>query len=293
MIGRRLEIMLLLAISASVLPAPCVADSKLSEACAAVLSNLPARQPRLHDPESELARVGYAAAMARPGLGRAKLEEFAKLVRSNPWQQIASPVREEILELRQLSADERQRRTRELAARVLATLQARLGAMNLGFHFNLHGGRPLDYLLRGGIDATLGDIRLQHDHRHVPVPKVYFFRSDVSLDAILGEPHPDLVFLGRMGTSLVIFDTRAPELEAARERGAIIREDEISMTFQTGISTGYAGVSSDAYLLPPIPLDWNLSPILGLWWMTRGEKTWAMLRYLEQVAENWARLKSG
>lgn len=285
--------MLFLAISAAVIPAPCVADLRLSEVCAAVLSNLPARRPQLPDPERELSRVGYAAAMARPGLGRAQLEQFAKLVRSNPWQQLAAPVREEILELRELTADERQQRTRQLAARVLATLQARLGARDLGFHFNLHGGRPLDYLLRGGIDATFGDIRLRHDHRQVPVPKVYFFRSDAGLDAIMGEPNPDLVFLGRMGTSLVIFDTRAPELEAARASGAIVREDRISMTFRSGVSSGFMGISSNAYLLPPLQLDWNLSPVLGLWWMTREEKTWAMLRYLEQVAENWAFIKTG
>lgn len=205
--------------------------------------------------------------------------EFAKL---DFWGQVAPGVRGEIERARAAKLGKaafKEYVSKEADAAIERIKKAR-GVANIGFHFNLHGGRREDYV-GTGIRATMGDIAARYDMNADRNQKVYFFQSAkhgayVPLDASNGEI---LFFPTRMGHALNLFDLDAPALAAARADGRIKNFGEISMDFH-----GMGGVPYSAYLAPPVEVFIGTAKKVGLKKLTRDEETLATIRYLEAAA---------
>lgn len=202
--------------------------------------------------------------------------EFAKI---DLWGQVAPGVRAEIEEARAAKTGKaafKEYVSKEADAAIERIKKAR-GVANIGFHFNLHGGRREQYVGQG-INATMGDIALRYDMNGDRNQKVYFFQSArhggfVPLDASNGEI---LFFPTRMGHALNLFDLDAPALAAARADGRIKNFGEISMDFH-----GMRGVPYSAYLAPPVEVFIGTAKKVGLKKLTRDEETLATIRFLE------------
>lgn len=223
---------------------------------------------------------GKKAEEAPPASEAERLDrEFAKL---DLWGEVAPGAREEIEKARAAKMSKaafKEYVTKEADAAVERIKKAR-GVANIGFHFNLHGGRREDYV-GTGIRATMGDIAARYDMNADRNQKVYFFQSAqhggfVPLDASNGEI---LFFPTRMGHALNLFDLDAPELQAARADGRIKNFGAISMDFH-----GMRGVPYSAYLAPPVEVFIGTAKKLGLKKLSRDEETLATIRYLEAVA---------
>lgn len=223
---------------------------------------------------------GKKAEEAPPASEAERLDrEFAKL---DLWGEVAPGAREEIEKARAAKMSKaafKEYVTKEADAAVERIKKAR-GVANIGFHFNLHGGRREEYV-GTGIRATMGDIAARYDMNADRNQKVYFFQSAqhggfVPLDASNGEI---LFFPTRMGHALNLFDLDAPELQAARADGRIKNFGAISMDFH-----GMRGVPYSAYLAPPVEVFIGTAKKLGLKKLSRDEETLATVRYLEAVA---------
>lgn len=224
--------------------------------------------------------VGKKAEEAPPANESERLDrEFSKI---DLWGQVAPGVRAEIENARAAKMGKaafKEFVAKEADAAIERIKKAR-GVSNIGFHFNLHGGRREDYV-GTGIRATMGDIAARYDMNADRNQKVYFFQSAkhggfVPLDASNGE----ILFLpSRMGHALNLFDLDAPALAAARADGRIKNFGEISMDFH-----GMRGVPYSAYLAPPVEVFIGTAKKVGLKKLTRDEETLATLRYLEAVA---------
>lgn len=223
---------------------------------------------------------GKKAEEAPPASEAERLDrEFAKL---DLWGEVAPGARKEIEDARAAKMSKaafKEYVTKEADAAVERIKKAR-GVANIGFHFNLHGGRREEYV-GAGIRATMGDIAARYDMNADRNQKVYFFQSAqhggfVPLDASNGEI---LFFPTRMGHALNLFDLDAPELAAARADGRIKNFGAISMDFH-----GMRGVPYSAYLAPPVEVFIGTAKKLGLKKLSRDEETLATIRYLEAVA---------
>lgn len=204
--------------------------------------------------------------------------EFSKL---DLWGRVAPGARAEIEKARaeKMSKAAFKDYVAKEADASIARIKAARGVANIGFHFNLHGGRREEYVGRG-INATMGDIAARYDMNADRNQKVYFFQSAqhggyTPLDASNGEI---LFFPTRMGHNLNLFDLDAPELQAARADGRIKNFGAISMDFH-----GMKGVPYSAYLAPPVEVFIGTAKKLGLKKLTRDEETLATVRYLEAV----------
>ncbi|MBI2387321.1 MAG: hypothetical protein HYV14_15115 [Elusimicrobia bacterium] len=223
---------------------------------------------------------GKKAEEAPPASEAERLDrEFAKL---DLWGQVAPGARAEIEDARAAKMSKaafKEYVSKEADAAIERIKKAR-GVSNIGFHFNLHGGRRQDYV-GAGIRATMGDIAARYDMNADRNQKVYFFQSAehggyVPLDASNGE----ILFLpSRMGYALNLFDLDAPELAAARADGRIRNFGAISMDFH-----GMRGVPYSAYLAPPVEVFIGTAKKIGLKKLTRDEETLATVRYLEAAA---------
>ncbi|MDP3543501.1 MAG: hypothetical protein Q8T11_13610 [Elusimicrobiota bacterium] len=223
---------------------------------------------------------GKKAEEAPPASEAERLDrEFAKI---DLWGQVAPGVRAEIEAARASKLSKaafKDHVTKEADAAVERIKKAR-GVANIGFHFNLHGGRREDYV-GTGIRATMGDIAARYDMNADRNQKVYFFQSAqhggyVPLDASNGEI---LFFPTRMGYALNLFDLDAPALAAARADGRIKNFGAISMDFH-----GMRGVPYSAYLAPPVEVFIGTAKKIGLKKLTRDEETLATIRFLEAAA---------
>lgn len=202
--------------------------------------------------------------------------EFAKL---DLWGEVAPGVRREIEDARaaKMSKAAFKEYVSKEADAAIERMKSARGTSNIGFHFNLHGGRREDYV-GTGIRATVGDIALRYSMNGDRNHKVYFFQSAehggyIPLDASNGEI---LLFPTRMGHALNLFDLDAPELAAARADGRIKNFGSISMDFH-----GMKGVPYSAYLAPPVEVFVGTAKKIGLRRLTRDEETLATIRYLE------------
>ena len=160
-------------------------------------------------------------------------------------------------------------------------IKAARATENIGFHFNLHGGRREDYV-GGGIRASKGDIALRYSMSGDANDKVYFFQTKEhdaysALDASNGEI---LYFPSRMGYALSLFAVDAPELKAALADGRITNAGSISMDFHKGMR----GVPYSAYLAPPLEVFVRTAKKIGLKKLSRDEETLATARFLEAAA---------
>lgn len=234
--------------------------------------------------------LGMLKGMANPFGGRKAEEippsneaerldrEFAKV---DFWGQVAPVARAEIEKAR--AAKMGKAAFKEYVAKeadaAVERMKAARGTGNIGFHFNLHGGRREDYV-GAGIRATQGDIALRYSMNADANHKVYFFQSAqhggyTPLDASNGEI---LFWPTRMGHALNLFDLEAPELKAAMADGRIKNMGAISMDFH-----GMRGVPYSAYLAPPVEVFIGTAKKLGMKKLSRDEETLATIRYLEAV----------
>lgn len=205
--------------------------------------------------------------------------EFAKL---DLWGQVAPGARAEIEKARaeKLSKEAFKEYVGREAGASIERIKAARGVANIGFHYNLHGGRREEYV-GVGIRATMGDIALRYTMNGDTNYKVYFFQSAehggfVPLDARHGE---SLFIKMRMGYALNLFDLDAPALREARADGRIKNPGSISMDFH-----GMKGVPYEAYLAPPVEVFSKTAKKIGMTKLTWDEETLATIRYLEAAA---------
>ena len=195
------------------------------------------------------------------------------------WDKVAADARSEVLGLRarKLSKAALKEYVRAEAAAAFDRIKAARGVVNIGLHYNLHGGSREGYV-GTGIRATKGDIALRYSMNGDSNDKVYYFQTAAhspydALDASNGEI---LLFPSRMGSVLSVFDLDAPELAAARADGRIKNAGAISMDFH-----GLPGVPYSAFLAPPMQVFTDTAKRLGLRSLSRDEETLAAVRFLE------------
>ncbi len=202
--------------------------------------------------------------------------EFSKI---DFWGQVAPAARAEIegLRARKLSKDELKAYVQTEADAAIERIKAARGVANIGFHYNLHGGRREEYV-GVGIRATMGDIAARYDMNADRNQKVYFFQSAqhagfTPLDSRHGE---HLFIKMRMGYALNLFDLDAPALKEARADGRIKNFGSISMDFH-----GMKGVPYESYLAPPVEVFTKTAKKIGMQKLSWDEETLATVRYLE------------
>lgn len=205
--------------------------------------------------------------------------EFSKL---DLWGKVAPAARAEIEKARaeKMSKAAFKEYVAKEADAAIERIKAARGVSNIGFHYNLHGGRREEYVGEG-IRATMGDIALRYTMSGDTNYKVYFFQSAehggfAPLDAKHGE---HLFIKTRMGYALNLFDLDAPALKAARADGRIRNPGSISMDFH-----GMKGVPYEAYLAPPVDVFTGTAKKVGLKKLSWDEETLATIRYLEAAA---------
>lgn len=241
--------------------APAGLGGRVGRIISSVLSAFGSKKPDEPPPQSEAQRLD---------------REFANL---DLWGRIAPSVRGELasLQARKLGKAAMREYVQAEAEKALEAMKRSAGSANLGFHFNLHGGRRDDYVGQG-IRATMGDIALNYSTHGDRNYKVYFFQSQQhSLFALLDEGNPAiLLFPSRMGHVLNIFKLDAPEIEAAKAAGRIRNHGAISMDFH-----GMNGVPYSAYTAPPLEVFNGTKRKLGVKRLSRDEETLATIRFLE------------
>ena len=235
--------------------------------------------------------LGMLKSMANPFGGKSAEEvipaneaqrldrEFSKI---DLWGQVAPTAKAEIEKIRALKLSKAAMKEyvqREADAAIERIKTAR-GIANIGFHYNLHGGRREEYVGEG-IRATMGDIALRYSMNADSNYKVYFFQSAehggfVPLDATHGE---HIFIKMRMGYVMNLFDLDAPPLAAARADGRIKNFGAISMDFY-----GMKGVPYSAYLAPPVEVFHKTAHMIGLKKLAWDEETLVTVRYLEAAA---------
>lgn len=195
------------------------------------------------------------------------------------WEAVAASIGPELETLRAMTKEARAGYLRRAGADIVERLKARHGTAEIGFHYNLHGGRPEQYTEAGGIRATMGDIALQYSMHGDRSYKVYFFRSSQhSLYDLLSERHPNLVS-PRMGDVLMLFKVdgfikRALETGVARNLGAI------SVDFDETKLPRMIGVPKEDFLGAPLTVFSGVGRRLGRK-LSRDEETLAVMRYIE------------
>ncbi|MFH1829471.1 MAG: hypothetical protein ABH871_01675 [Pseudomonadota bacterium] len=170
---------------------------------------------------------------------------------------------------------------------ILNRMMFSLGVHRLGFHYNLHGGCATDYLEKGGILATQGDIELKYTRLGDPAFKVYFFDSNnCGLFEILNERHASL-FGPRMGNVLVLFDLGSSYLmQAFAQRGASKRT-ATSIDFdpewiKEQNNGKMVGIPASTFVMPPLTIFEGVKRAIGhTGWLSRDDETLTVMRYIE------------
>ncbi|MBI5246071.1 MAG: hypothetical protein HY923_02745 [Elusimicrobia bacterium] len=223
---------------------------------------------------------GKAAEEAPPANEAERLDrEFSRV---DLWNKVAPAAKMEIEKIRadELSKAALKEYVQREADAAIERIKAARGVANIGFHYNLHGGRREEYV-GAGIRATMGDIALRYSMNADSNYKVYFFQSAqhggfVPLDSTHGE---HIFIKMRMGYVMNLFDLDAPALAAARADGRIKNFGSISMDFH-----GMKGVPYSAYLAPPVEVFHGTAKKIGLKKLGWDEETLVTIRYLEAAA---------
>jgi hypothetical protein len=214
------------------------------------------------------------------------------------WKDLRDPVQSEIQQIRTLSKAARQTYLEKTGDEIVARLKQRYGHEELGFHYNLHGGALEDYVDRGGIMVSRGDIALNYGHGD-PSLKVYFFRSsNISLYHLLSEGNPQLYGAGRMGNVLMVFPYDSDYILRGMKEKGIQKPSSISLDFEedwvrkqemsqhTGTSIG---IPATEFFAPPAEIFHGLKKKVGLGGLSRDEETLATMRYLEKFWSTFGR----
>lgn len=209
------------------------------------------------------------------------------------WVAVAPAVRDEIAAVRKMgSKAERREYLRKIGAEILEKIKKARGTEEIGFHYNLHGGRAEEYL-NGGIHATRGDISLQYTTNPTAsmlANKVYFFRDSVNLFDILNESHPQMFFIpSRMGYVLMLFRLDSDYLKKAFAEGGASNPSAISIDFNENWLAGQhkgrmIGIPASTFLSDPMSVFHRVKARIGhKGRLSRDEETLATMRYIEAV----------
>jgi hypothetical protein len=272
------------ALAAAIPAASVPTDGPKPAPAAAEAAGAPAAVPasRIRKFLSSINPFGKKTAVEAPPASEAERldREFAKL---DLWGEVAPAARAEIegLRAKKLSKAELKDYVRREVNAAFERVKAARGTANVGFHFNLHGGRREEYV-GGGVRASKGDIALRYSMNADANDKVYFFQTAehdayTALDASNGEI---LFFPSRMGHALSVFAVDARELQAAKADGRIANAGAISMDFHKGMR----GVPYSAFLAPPVEVFAGTARKIGLRKLSRDEETLATARFLEAAA---------
>ncbi len=206
-------------------------------------------------------------------------------------------VADEMKRFRALPKDQKEAYLRTAGEKVLSEIKSKHQTRRIGFHYNLHGGTLEDYVDRGGIQATYGDIALQHGSGDARL-KVYFFDSDhFGLYDILNARHPDFLMKKmRMGNILTPFNLDTPYFKKAMSEGGIVDQNSISVTFDepwvknTPMSKhvqGTIGIPATEYLDAPMELFRSLKDYKKMeinthpYWDEAGDLSWDEMTLLQ------------
>ncbi len=210
------------------------------------------------------------------------------------WPDIRSAVQAEIEQIRLMSKSDRKAYLERVGDGVVGKLKQKYGHDEFGFHFNLHGGILEEYVDRGGIMISRGDIALNYGGGD-PNYKVYFFRSsNVSLYQLLSEGNPQLYGAGRMGSVLMVFPYDSDYIRKGMKEKGIRSPSSISLDFdenwvgkqEISRHTGTAvGIPATEFLAPPAEVFVGMRKKVGMGGLSRDEETLAAMRFLERF---WA-----
>lgn len=195
------------------------------------------------------------------------------------WDAVVSSLGPELEKVRAMSKTERPEYLRAVGNAIVERLKARHKTSEIGFHYNLHGGRPEQYVEAGGIRATMGDIALQYSMHGDRSYKVYFFRSSHhGLYELLSERHPNLVS-SRMGDVLMLFKVDG-FIKHALETGVARNSGAISVDFDETKLPKMIGVPTSDFLGAPMVVFGDAAKRMGRR-LSRDEETLAVMRYIE------------
>ena len=214
------------------------------------------------------------------------------------WTDLRPAVQGEIEQFRALPKDKRTVYLEQVGDGIVNGLKRRYGHEELGFHFNLHGGILEEYVDRGGILISRGDISLNYGGGD-PNLKVYFFRSsNVSLYQLLNEGNPQLYGKGRMGHVLMAFPYDSEYIRRGMKEKGILRPSSISLDFdedwvrkqEMSKHTGSAvGIPATEFFAPPAEVFTGLRSKVGMGGLSRDEETLATMRFLERFWDRYGR----
>lgn len=247
--------------------------------------------------EGELGAFGITETVAAVLNGRiAARNKYIEFLNTDYWAQIHDSAAAEVARLRELSSDQaRKAYLRAEADSIMARVAAKLGAKNIGFHFNLNGGNGAGYVERGGLLISRGDVGLQYGMSTDIAEKIYFFHSaKVNLFDVLNSSNPKQLSGGRMGSELNIFSLDHPYFERAKAEGGISKVTDISFDFNPAwlsklsvntVGHGLVGIPYSTYLAPPVQVFQGVGKrfkdTLGK--LSRDEETLVTMRHIEAV----------
>lgn len=175
------------------------------------------------------------------------------------WERIREAVAREIKKLRSLPGEAEQHAyLRTVGDEIVSRIKTHCRTERIGFHYNLHGGRKEQYLEKGGILATMGDIRshVTNAPKTSLHHKIFFFDSnDSNLFEILDEPNPHIVFFSsRMGDILIPFRLDSLYLQRILAAKHAFDLNSLSVSFdEDWLNTkGMIGIPSSTFLTPPL-----------------------------------------
>jgi hypothetical protein len=198
----------------------------------------------------------------------------------------------EVLHLRTLPNDaERVSYLKKEADLIVQKIQKKYGTTNIGFHYNLHGGRGQDYVDGGGLKISRGDISVQYGGGALG-ERIYLFQSSkTNLFDILNSENPSRIFGGRMGSDLNIFNLDHAQIQRAKKENGIVNFSDIFMEFDpawvakqewNAVDNGRVGIPYETYLVPPMRVFTDLKKrYQGIKKLSRHEETLLTLREIE------------
>ena len=220
-------------------------------------------------------------------------ERLQTSLEENLWPEIQNSLQVELEQFRKLSKADRTKYLEVEGEKILSSLKKKYKTEEIGFHYNLHGGNIEDYVDEGGIFISRGDIQLQYGGGD-PNYKIYMFRSsNVSLNKILSEGNPQVMFGngGRMGNVITIFPLDSPYFKKAIEEKGVLRSGAISFDFDENWvakqemgkhKNPFVGIPATEFITPPATVFTSTKKKVGVGNLSRDDETLANMRYLEK-----------